>query len=221
MKTIGDSKSLWNYTLSPGWTKEEVEVLKIALMKFGVGKWKKIQRSGCLPTKTISQMNLQTQRLLGQQSLAEFMGLHVDLLKIFEDNAQKNGPGILRKNKYIINTGDNLTAVDRAKKMKQNKISYGLNATLVKALRLPKPKKIVAEVLTLEQITNKKNLFSTIEKIDNLYKLRASLESKLQFLAKKKEQRSLYKKSHLKIVLSKKRSSGKILYELNEITTSK
>lgn len=63
---IADSKSLHNYTLSPGWTKEEVEVLKIALMKFGIGKWKKIQkyysymkyhllnRSGCLPSKTIS-----------------------------------------------------------------------------------------------------------------------------------------------------------------------
>ena len=39
---IADSKSLHNYTLSPGWTKEEVEVLKIVLMKFGIGKWKKI-----------------------------------------------------------------------------------------------------------------------------------------------------------------------------------
>jgi hypothetical protein len=39
---IADSKSLHNYTLSPGWSKEEVEILKIALMKFGIGKWKKI-----------------------------------------------------------------------------------------------------------------------------------------------------------------------------------
>jgi len=46
-------------------------------------------RSGCLPSKTISQMNLQTQRLLGQQSLAEFMGLHVYLDKVFLDNAKK------------------------------------------------------------------------------------------------------------------------------------
>lgn len=41
---IADSKSLHNYTLSPGWTKHEVEILKIALMKFGIGKWKKIQK---------------------------------------------------------------------------------------------------------------------------------------------------------------------------------
>jgi len=43
---IAHSKSLWNYTLSPGWTKEEVEVLKVALMKFGIGKWKSIQKHG-------------------------------------------------------------------------------------------------------------------------------------------------------------------------------
>lgn len=89
IKNISDSKSLWNYTLSPGWTNEEVEVLKIALMKYGIGKWRRIQKSNCLPGKTIAQMNLQTQRLLGQQSLAEFMSLHVDLEKVFKENQEK------------------------------------------------------------------------------------------------------------------------------------
>ena len=43
-----ESRSLWNYTLSrgfqnkSGWTADEVEILKLALMKFGIGKWKKI-----------------------------------------------------------------------------------------------------------------------------------------------------------------------------------
>ena len=90
IKNISDSKSLWNYTLSPGWSNEEVEALKIALMKYGIGKWRRIQKSNCLPGKTIAQMNLQTQRLLGQQSLAEFMGLHVDLEKVFKDNQEKD-----------------------------------------------------------------------------------------------------------------------------------
>lgn len=36
---VADSKSLHNYTLSPGWSQEEVDILKIALMKFGIGKW--------------------------------------------------------------------------------------------------------------------------------------------------------------------------------------
>lgn len=39
---IADSRSLHNYTLSPGWSKEEVEILKIALMKFGISRWKHI-----------------------------------------------------------------------------------------------------------------------------------------------------------------------------------
>ncbi len=89
IKNTYESKSLRNYTLSPGWTEDEVEVLKIALMKFGVGKWKRITNSNCLPGKTIAQMNLQTQRLLGQQSLAEFMGLHVDLEKVFQENKKR------------------------------------------------------------------------------------------------------------------------------------
>jgi hypothetical protein len=47
-----------------------VAILKLALMKFGVGKWKEIVESDCLPGKLIQQLNGQTQRLLGQQSLA-------------------------------------------------------------------------------------------------------------------------------------------------------
>lgn len=38
-----------NYTLSPGWTREEVSTLRLALMKYGVGQWNKILESGCLP----------------------------------------------------------------------------------------------------------------------------------------------------------------------------
>ena len=45
-------------------------ILKLALMKFGVGKWKEIVESECLPGKLIQQLNGQTQRLMGQQSLA-------------------------------------------------------------------------------------------------------------------------------------------------------
>jgi hypothetical protein len=67
---IGDAASLWNFTPSPGWTKEEVFALKLALEKFGIGRWTEIVDSGVLPGKLIQQLNGQTQRLLGQQSLA-------------------------------------------------------------------------------------------------------------------------------------------------------
>ena len=53
-----------------GWTKEEVVALKVALEKFGIGKWVQIVDSGVLPGKLIQQLNGQTQRLLGQQSIA-------------------------------------------------------------------------------------------------------------------------------------------------------
>lgn len=66
----GDSASLWNFTPSPGWTREEASILRAALVKFGVGRWKEIVESNVLPGKLIQQLNGQTQRLLGQQSLA-------------------------------------------------------------------------------------------------------------------------------------------------------
>jgi len=36
---IHESKTVWNYSLCPGWTPEEAEVLIILLKKFGIGKW--------------------------------------------------------------------------------------------------------------------------------------------------------------------------------------
>jgi len=65
-----DSTSLWNCTLSPGWTQEESDILRDALIFHGIGNWKDIIEHGCLPDKTNAQMNLQLQRMLGQQSTA-------------------------------------------------------------------------------------------------------------------------------------------------------
>lgn len=60
----------WNCTPSPGWTQDEVAILRLSLMKYGVGQWVKILDTGLLPGKMIQQLYGQTQRLLGQQSLA-------------------------------------------------------------------------------------------------------------------------------------------------------
>ncbi len=60
----------WNFTPAPGWSREEVQVLRLCLMKHGVGQWMTILNTGLLPGKLIQQLNGQTQRLLGQQSLA-------------------------------------------------------------------------------------------------------------------------------------------------------
>ncbi|CAJ0633270.1 16504_t:CDS:2, partial [Entrophospora sp. SA101] len=101
-----DSASLWNCTLSPGWSREECDVFRKALMKFGIGNWAKIIESQCLPGKTNAQMNLQLQRMLGQQSTAEFASLHIDPLVIGEKNSKIQGPDIKRKNNCIVNTGE-------------------------------------------------------------------------------------------------------------------
>lgn len=42
--------------------------------------------TGLLPGKLIQQLNGQTQRLLGQQSLAAYTGLRVDVDRIRQDN---------------------------------------------------------------------------------------------------------------------------------------
>ncbi|KAJ2642704.1 hypothetical protein GGH99_008686 [Coemansia sp. RSA 1285] len=133
-----DSASLWNCTLSPGWTQEEVQILRKALLRFGVGNWMKIIESECLPGKTIAQMNLQTQRMLGQQSTAEFNGLHIDALQIGQINSTKQGPEIKRKNNCIVNTGGKLTRDEIEKRRIAHKEKFEVSADVWKTIVLPK-----------------------------------------------------------------------------------
>ncbi|RKP23929.1 hypothetical protein SYNPS1DRAFT_17890 [Syncephalis pseudoplumigaleata] len=133
-----DSPSLWNCTYSPGWTEEEAEILRKAAIKFGVGAWSKIVDSGCLPGKTVAQMNLQLQRLLGQQSTAEFAGLHLDPMVIGAINATKQGPEIKRKNNCIVNTGNKLSREEIKRRIQQNKELYELPPEEWQNIVLPK-----------------------------------------------------------------------------------
>lgn len=72
-------------------------------MKYGIGRWVQILETGLLPGKLIQQLNGQTQRLLGQQSLAAYTGLRVDIDRVRADNeARVDAP---RKSGLIINTG--------------------------------------------------------------------------------------------------------------------
>lgn len=203
------SKSLWNYALSPGWTKQEVEILKIALMKFGVGRWKNIEKSECLPTKTIAQMYLQAQRLVGQQSLAEFMGLHIDLEQIWLKNQAKEGPGVLRKYGCIINTGDTLNAAQVKKLREKNKREFGLSSKFVSDLHLPKAKvREWLKVLTIDQIMNERSNFSSAEKVHHLSILIVALERKKKKLLRLQELTNLYKPCNLGVVVQKVMADG-------------
>ena len=76
-------------------------------MKYGVGRWKKLQASKVLPGKSIMQCYLMTQHLLGQQSIVGFMGLHLDVNKIHFDNSKK--PGLRKYVGVLINEADKMT----------------------------------------------------------------------------------------------------------------
>ncbi|RKO94540.1 hypothetical protein BDK51DRAFT_28602, partial [Blyttiomyces helicus] len=134
-----DSASLWNCTLSPGWTRDEVEILRNALTRFGIGNWKDIMEYGCLPGKTNAQLNLQTQKLLGQQSTAEFQGLHIDPLEVGRTNALKQGDDVKRKNGFIVNSGGKLTREERMRKTQEHREKYELPESVWKNIVLPKP----------------------------------------------------------------------------------
>ncbi|KAK9805807.1 hypothetical protein WJX73_001961 [Symbiochloris irregularis] len=121
---LGDAASLWNFTPSPGWTKEEAAILKLCLMKYGVGRWVQILDTGLLPGKLIQQLNGQTQRLLGQQSLAAVTGLHVDIDRIREDNSKRTD--VERKGGLIIWSGPNPTGEMKSQWQREAKAKYGL-----------------------------------------------------------------------------------------------
>ena len=99
-------------------------------MKYGVGRWVQILDTGLLPGKLIQQLNGQTQRLIGQQSLAgmasclvrsvqssvhpgranqrlallaAYTGLQVDIDRIRADNADRTD--VERKSGLIIWAG--------------------------------------------------------------------------------------------------------------------
>ena len=108
-------------------------------MKFGIGRWVQIVDSGVLPGKQIQQLNGQTQRLLGQQSLAEYTGMHVDVDRIREDNNEKTGPDIYRKNGLITNTGGKLKKEAMQALRAENKAKYGLSETEIAEIVLPDP----------------------------------------------------------------------------------
>ena len=129
-----DSKSLWNYTLSPGWTAKEVEVFRLALMKFGMGKWTAIVNSNVLPGKTVGQLNNQMQRMIGQQSTNEFQGLHIDPKLVFVANETREG---VRKNGCVINTGKNPTREGVRRKREENKRKWGMTPEQIEEIVIP------------------------------------------------------------------------------------
>lgn len=89
-----------------------------------------ILETGLLPGKLIQQLNGQTQRLLGQQSLAAYTGLQVDINRIRLDNdARVNVP---RKAGLIIYEGPNLTKEMKDRMQEEARAKYSLSAEQIK-----------------------------------------------------------------------------------------
>lgn len=83
---------------------------------------------------------MQTQRLLGQQALAGFMGLKVDIDQINKDNLLKDG--VRKYNQILINHGDKMTSKQRIELISENRLKYGLCDEYIRQLKLPKPSNI-------------------------------------------------------------------------------
>ncbi|KAI8636347.1 hypothetical protein BD408DRAFT_397531 [Parasitella parasitica] len=182
-----DSPSLWNMTLSPGWTNEESEALRLAAMKFGIGNWSKIRESQVLPYKTNAQLNIQLQRLLGQQSTAEFAGLHIDPKIIGEKNANAQGPDIKRKNNCIVHTGNTLTREELRIKAQNNKEHYEITESEWSAIVLPKIE----------------NPYPTlVRKKEELSQLRAELKRVQEKIVKLTESEASPKVNHIQLVIA-------------------
>lgn len=131
---------------------------------------------------------MQTQRLLGQQSLGDFMGLQIDLQAVFNDNMKKQD--VLRKNNCIINTGDNPTKEERKRRIEKHRKMYGLSPAQIRELRLPKVKKDAPEYMTLEDIENEK--FTNLEILTHLYNLRSEILTRLAAMDASENKQSGY-----------------------------
>jgi len=163
---LNESKSLWNVSLSPGWTPREVEVFRLALMKYGLGRWTIIVERGVLPGKTVGQMNNQMQRMIGQQSTGEFQGLHIDPSVVFAFNAARTG---VRKNGVLINTGENPTPEKIRQKRAANQAKWGLSQAEIDAVEVP--------TLVADETSGLTDATTRAEKLARLRALQDELEA--------------------------------------------
>jgi len=168
LQNANDSKSLWNYTLSPGWGGFDAHILRLALMRYGCGAWRDINKH--FPLKTCGQLNLQTQRLFGQQALAEFQRVHIDPNRIKVINDKIDG---FRKNTCLINTGKNVSAQEAQKRRQAHTEKYGIPEELFQAMTVP---------VVLDAPQDLDGLVDEIEKLREMYRCVYDIELRLNDL---------------------------------------
>lgn len=121
---------------------------------------------------------------------------------------------MIRKNNFIINTGDNQTAIERDSRIKLNKLKYGLKMDEIKALKLPKSHSANGKakggkdslILSIDQIFSAKSNFSVLEKIQHLERLTGALQTKLSAIERvrlRKEEQKKYRSIKQSIIVAR------------------
>jgi len=156
------SASLWNSVVSPGFTQEEVDLLRLALIKHGCGSWVKILHH--FPFKKCFQLNIQTQRMFGQQSLREFNGLHLDPKIVLQKNALREN--VARKNGMII------AKTSKEERMKAHEEWKKLEVSKEERAKLNIP----IYVGSTPEVGVTKDIFTTCQEIEGMLTLAHRLE---------------------------------------------
>eukprot|EP00924_Labyrinthula_sp_SR-Ha-C_P002389 snap_masked-scaffold_16-processed-gene-2.6-mRNA-1 protein AED:1.00 eAED:1.00 QI:0/-1/0/0/-1/1/1/0/2052 len=76
-------------TNRPNWSTFEVQALRIAVLSCGFGNFEKIQ--AYVPGKSKQNIYTKLQRMVGRQSLKVYHGLHLDVMKLKDDNLKYKG----------------------------------------------------------------------------------------------------------------------------------
>ena len=117
------------------------------------------------------------QRLMGQQSLGAFLGLHVDIDRVCNDNKLKSGK---RKATFLVNEGDKLTKEERERMKEENRKKYGLSDAYINYLKLPKACNV--KVYELDKLMNSQSKLTTSEKIEHLLDIKDALVKRLKII---------------------------------------
>ena len=125
--------------------------------------------------------------MLGQQSLAEFLGLHLDIDAIAKKN--KANRKASRKMGLIVNRGDKLTAAERKIKQAKNQELHGLSEEQVTDLKLPA--KTAVQIFNVNKIVKTKATLTAVDKINHLLELQKALYEKLEKLQEQKKRARL------------------------------
>ena len=120
---------------------------------------------------------------MGQQSLAGYCGLHVDIDKILLHNLRIPDEKCVRKYGWVlINQGDKLTKTQKAVLIEQNSKLHSLPEDYVNRLKLPDKSDV--RIYKLRQVMQSRTVLSTTEKLDHLHAIRRRLEKKLKVMQK-------------------------------------